>query len=103
MQKRWYELSPDVCIVISKIELSHEAARIHYAKQILLELQKAGYKVDRQLYLNKIRTYQMRRWYDKNRYLFMAFEYLKDATEDIQHVVIKNIIASMNNNGSVAA
>jgi hypothetical protein len=97
MQKRWYELSPDVCIVISKIELSHESARNRYAKQILLELQKAGYKVDRQIYLNKIRNYQMRRWYDGNKYLFMAFEYLKDADEEIQKTVVKNIITTMNN------
>jgi hypothetical protein len=103
MQKRWYELSPDVCIVISKIELSQESARVRYAKQILLELQKAGYKVDRQIYLDKVKNYQMRRWYDRNKYLFMAFEYLKDADENIQHEVVKNILDSMNNRTSVAA
>ena len=38
MGKRWYELSPDVCIVISKIEMSKEEDRTRYAKIMLKEL-----------------------------------------------------------------
>lgn len=32
MKKRWYELTPDVCIVISKIELAKDEDRTRYAK-----------------------------------------------------------------------
>ena len=34
----------------------------------------------------------MRRWYDKNRFLFMAFEYLKDSKSDIQSTVATNVL-----------
>ena len=44
MQKRWYELSPDVCIVISRIELAQDIDRTRYAKKILEELYHIGYK-----------------------------------------------------------
>ncbi len=92
MRSRWYELSPDVCIVISKIELAKEEDRTRYAKLMLTELRKAGYEPNRQIYLDRIRSYQMRRWYDKNRFLFMAFEYLKDSETEIQSTVATNVL-----------
>lgn len=92
MRNRWYELSPDVCIVISKIELAKEEDRTRYAKIMLRELRKAGYEPNKQIYMDRIRTYQMRRWYDKNRYLFMAFEYLKDSSSNVQSEVACNVL-----------
>lgn len=92
MRNRWYELTPDVCIVISKIELAKEEDRTRYAKIMLSELRKAGYEPNRQVYLDRIRTYNMKRWYDKNRFLFMAFEYLKDAETEIQTEVAFNVL-----------
>ena len=44
MRSRWYELSPDVCIVISKIELAKAEDQTRYAKLMLTELRKAGYE-----------------------------------------------------------
>ena len=92
MRSRWYELSPDVCIVISKIELAKAEDQTRYAKLMLTELRKAVYEPNRQIYLDRIRSYQMRRWYDKNRFLFMAFEYLKDSKSDIQSTVATNVL-----------
>lgn len=92
MRSRWYELSPDVCIVISKIELAKEEDRTRYAKVMLRELRKAGYEPNKQIYMDRVRSYKMRRWYDKNRYLFMAFEYLKDSRDDIQTEVAYNVL-----------
>lgn len=92
MRSRWYELSPDVCIVISKIELANEEDRTRYAKVMLKELQKAGYEPNKQIYLDRIRNYKMRRWYDKNRFLFMAFEYLKDSKNEVQSEVACNVL-----------
>lgn len=97
MGKRWYELSPDVCIVISKIEMAKEDDRTRYAKIMLKELKRAGYEANRQIYLDRIRTYEMKRWYDKNRYLFMAFEYLKDADKIIQSEVAYNVLKTIRN------
>lgn len=92
MRSRWYELSPDVCIVISKIELAKEEDRTRYAKIMLRELRKAGYEPNKQIYLDRVRSYKMRRWYDKNRYLFMAFEYLKDSCDKIQSEVACSVL-----------
>lgn len=92
MKNRWYELTPDVCIVISKIELSKEEDRTRYAKIMLRELRRAGYEPNRQIYLDRIRNYEMRRWYDKNRFLFLAFEYLKDSASDVQVEVAHNVL-----------
>ncbi|MBE7713747.1 MAG: hypothetical protein E7Z87_08385 [Cyanobacteria bacterium SIG26] len=95
MNNRWYELSPDVCIVISKIELAPDEDRIRYAKILLDELRKSGYIANRRIYLERIRNYEMRRWYDKNKTLFMAFEYLKDAKPEIQNLVANKILHYM--------
>lgn len=92
MKNRWYELSPDVCIVISRIELAKEEDRTRYAKIMLKELRRAGYEPNRQIYLDRIRSYEMRRWYDKNRFLFLAFEYLKDSESDVQIEVAHNVL-----------
>lgn len=92
MNRRWYELSPDVCIVISKIELAREEDRTRYAKQMLLELRRAGYLPNKKIYLDRVRNYDMRRWYDNNKYLFLAFEYLKDAEQEVQKEVSGNIL-----------
>ena len=96
MLKRWYELSPDVCIVISKIEMAHEDDRVRYAKKIMLELRKYGYVPQPQLYMDRVRTYSMRRWYDGNRIVFLAFEYLKDAEKNIQENVVNSVLGYMN-------
>ena len=92
MKKRWYELTPDVCIVISRIELAKDIDRTRYAKQILWELHQMGYKPDMQIYMQRLSSYEMRRWYDNNRTLFMAFEYLKDAEETMQKTVAHKVL-----------
>ena len=44
----------------------------------------------------------MRRWYDNNRTLFMAFEYLKDAGDDLQKSVANNVLQFINSDDRVA-
>ena len=95
-KKRWYELSPDVCIVISKIEIAQEFDRLRYAKKILQELYYAGYKPNKEIYRQRLSNYEMRRWYNNNRTLFMAFEYLKDAGDDLQKSVANNVLQFIN-------
>lgn len=95
MKNRWYELLPDVCIVISKVEMAKDFDRVRYAREILKELNLAGYKPNNQIYIQRISSYEMRRWYDNNRTLFMAFEYLKDAEEDVQTSVAQKVLNFM--------
>lgn len=96
MAKRWYELSPDVCILIGKIEMAHSDDRTRYARKILTELRKQGYVMQSYTYMNGIKNYSMKRWYDNNRETFLAFEYLKDADSKIQQIVVKDVLAYMN-------
>jgi len=92
MGNRWYELSPEVSMVISKLELLKEVDRTRYAKLMLNELRIAGYKPNEKIYLDRIQNYNMNRWYDKNRFLFMAIEYLKDADNTMQTEISKKIL-----------
>ncbi len=94
MGNRWYELSPEVSMVISKLEMLKEIDRTRYAKIMLNELRLAGYKPNEKIYLERIGNYNMNRWYDKNRFLFMAIEYLKDADKEIQ-ISISNKMLKM--------
>lgn len=92
MGNRWYELSPEVSMVISKLEMLKEIERTRYAKIMLNELRLAGYKPNEKIYLARIQNYNMNRWYDKNRFLFMAIEYLKDSENDIQTNIAKKML-----------
>ena len=71
-----------------------EIDRTRYAKIMLNELRLAGYKPNEKIYLERIGNYNMNRWYDKNRFLFMAIEYLKDADKEIQ-ISISNKMLKM--------
>lgn len=94
--KRWYDLSPEVSMLISKVELAGGDKRANYAKRILLELFKQGYKPEPEQFQYRINNYSMNRWYDAEKNVFLAFEYLKDADKDIQQRVVKNVYSSLN-------
>ena len=91
MKKRWYEMSADVCILISMIELSKAADREKYAKQLINELTDLGYEPDPNLYEDCLEKYSMQRWYDANKDVFLAIEYLKDAEKTIQDTVVARV------------
>ncbi len=92
MGNRWYELSPEVSMVISKLEMLKEIDRTRYAKIMLNELRLAGYKPNEKIYLERIQNYNMNRWYDKNRFLFMAIEYLKDSEKEMQTNIAQKML-----------
>ena len=91
MDKRWYEMSPDVNLLISKIEFAQGRDRVRFAGQILMELKKAGYVFEPHKFDAKLKEYSMRRWYDYNKTVFYAFECLKDADRTIQGYVARNV------------
>lgn len=91
MKRRWYEMSADVCILISMIELAQNADRERYAKKLINELLDMGYEPDPDMYEECSDKYGMKRWYDSNREVFLAIEYLKDATKEIQDKVINRV------------
>ena len=90
MKRRWYELSPDVCILVSQIELAQESDRERYAKKLTTELLDLGYEPDPDLY-ESYNNYSMNRWYDANKEVFLAIEYLKNAKSEIQKEAVIRI------------
>ncbi|MBO6181235.1 hypothetical protein J6O86_06075 [bacterium] len=91
MEKRWYEISPDVNLLIGNIESSFGDDRIKFAGKILLELKKAGYAFDAHKFDAKLKEYSMKRWYDYNKTVFYAFECLKDADRSLQGYIARNV------------
>ena len=91
MKKRWYEMSANVCILISMIELSKTADRERYAKRLINELLDLGYEPDPDMYELCTEKYAMKRWYDSNRDVFLAIEYLKDADKSIQDTAVVRV------------
>lgn len=91
MKKRWYEMSANVCILISMIELAQAADRERYAKRLINELLDLGYEPDPELYKSCSEKYSMKRWYDTNRDVFLAIEYLKDADKNIQDTAVVRV------------
>lgn len=91
MKRRWYEMSADVCILISMIELAQESDRERYAKRLISELTDLGFKPEPKLYEKCAKKYKMQRWYDADRDVFLAIEYLKDANKEIQNAAISRV------------
>ena len=91
MKKRWYEMSADVCILISMIELAQNSDRERYAKKLISELTDLGYTPEPDLYETCLEKYSMKRWYDSNKEVFLAIEYLKDAQKEIQQKAVAKV------------
>ena len=91
MKKRWYEMSADVCILISMIELSQSSDRERYAKKLISELTDLGYSPAPDLYDRCLEKYSMKRWYDSDKDVFLAIEYLKDAKKEIQEKAVAKV------------
>lgn len=90
MEKRWYEISPDVYLLICQIESALGDERVKYARMILMELKKAGYEFDPHKFDSKLKQYSMKRWYDYDKTVFYAFECLKDSGA-VQGFVARNV------------
>lgn len=86
--KRWYEMSADVCILVSMLELAQKHDKERIAKKLIKELINSGYEPDENLYEKYCNMYSMKRWYDSDKTLFLSIEYLKDATKEQQQTVI---------------
>jgi hypothetical protein len=91
MKRRWYEMSADVCILVSMIELAQKSDRERYAKKLINELLDLGYEPEPNMYEQCKDKYEMNRWYDSDKDVFLAIEYLKNAQKEIQNTAISRI------------
>lgn len=91
MQKRWYDLDPTVSLAVSLMKSADEDSQLKCANYIISKSKNSG--IHTKDALNEAITIIMRRWYDKDKRIQEAFEYLKLAPIDLQKEIALELIA----------
>jgi len=91
MQKRWYDLDPTVSLAVSLLKNANEQTQLQCADYIITKSKNAGVKI-RDNALNEAFNYILRRWYDKDKRIQEAFEYLKTAPLNLQKEIAKELL-----------
>ena len=94
MQQRWYDLDPTVSLAVSLMKSANEETQLHCAEYIISKSRNLGVK-NKENALNEAFTYLMKRWYDKDKRIQEAFEYLKSAPSDIQRAIALGLIDAL--------
>ncbi len=94
-QQRWYDKDETVSYMVKLIEHSDEALQLECMKIIIAKAKEYGVKLaDNEIEESIIDNF-FRRWYDKNKIMQEAFEYLRKCTFDVQigiaHTIIEKI------------
>lgn len=93
--KRWYDLNPTVCMAVGLMEKAPLEKQLECADLIINKVQSYGIKItdnDLSEFINVFR-----RWYDKNKQIHDAFEYLKMAPTDVQVGICLDLIEKLEN------
>lgn len=94
MQKRWYDLDPTVSLAVSLMKNANEQMQLQCADYIITKAKSFGVK-SKENALNEAFTYILRRWYDKDKRIQEAFDYLKDAPTDVQRQIALELIEAL--------
>ena len=94
MQKRWYDLDPTLSLAVSLMEKADEKVQLECAYHIIDKAKDYGVKIT-DSDLSEAFNYLFRRWYDKNKQLHDAFEYLRIAPYDVQLGIAFDIIEKL--------
>ena len=94
MQKRWYDIDPTVSLAISLMKSADEASQLHCAEYIISKSKNYGIK-NKENVLNDTFNYLMKRWYDKDKKIQEAFEYLKSAPLDVRREIALELIDAL--------
>ena len=97
MQKRWYDLDPTVSLAVSLMEKAEEKLQLECAYYIIDKAKNYGVRISEND-LSETFSYLFRRWYDKNKQIHDAFEYLKMAPYDVQLGIAFDIIEKLQSN-----
>lgn len=93
-QSRWYDLDPTVSLAVSLMKNANDDTQLHCAEYIISKTRSLGVK-NKENALNEAFTYLMKRWYDNDRRIQEAFEYLKSAPLDIQREIAMELIDAL--------
>jgi len=91
MQKRWYDLDPTVSLAVSLMKTATDNIQIQCADYITTQSKNYGVKIKDNV-LNEAFSYILRRWYDKDKRIQEAFEYLKAAPLHLQKEIAQNLL-----------
>ncbi len=94
--KRWYDLDPTVSSAVSLMEKADEKTQLECAYIIIDKAKDYGVKITEND-LSEAFNYLFRRWYDKNKQIHDAFEYLKESPYDVQIGIALDIIEKLQN------
>ena len=90
MQKRWYDKDPAVSLAISLIRNSDIENQYKYADFIINRAKDFGIIIDENPIASKFHF--VKRWYDQDKQLAEAFEYLQKAPADQQKEIALELI-----------
>ena len=93
--KRWYDLNPTVCMAVGLMEKAPVDKQLECADFIIDKVQGYGIKItdnDLSEFINVFR-----RWYDKNKQIHDALEYLKMSPTDVQVGIGLDLIEKLEN------
>ncbi len=91
MQKRWYDLDPTVSLAVSLMKNANDDIQLKCAEYIVTKAKNFGVKNSENA-LNEAFNYILRRWYDKDKRIQEAFEYLKAAPLDLQKEIANDLL-----------
>lgn len=91
MQKRWYDLDPTVSLAVSLMKNANEEIQLKCADYITRKSKNNGVKISDSAIGEAFNTI-FRRWYDKDKRIQEAFEYLKTAPLNLQREIAKDLL-----------
>lgn len=91
MHKRWYDIDPTVSLAVSLMRNSNEQTQLRCAEYII-DCAKQRNVALKSNSLNDAFNYILRRWYDKDKKISEAFEYLQVFPSEIQKEISLEVI-----------
>ena len=88
--QRWYDLEPTVSLAVSLLRNSKADTRSECADLIIERAQDFGTKIPDDIF--SAFNYVLKRWYDEDKHLSEALEYLKYSPAETQREIAFNVI-----------
>lgn len=91
MQHRWYDIDATVSLAVSLMKNAKMETQLKCADYIITKVKNYGI-ANKENLLTDAFTYLLRRWYDNDKKISEAFEYLKSAPTDVQKEIALDLI-----------
>lgn len=96
MYKRWYDKDPAVSLAVSLLRNLSIEEQYAYAEFIVNKAKDMGVVIDENPLSNAF-NYVLKRWYDNDKQLAEAFEYLQKASVEHQKEIALELIHKIQN------